>query len=217
MSEATLLPVLPHILYKYFHIITYIGNDKFVGLSKFSREPSRLYLPLSPQTYLYPYCWRQPSSSPIWLPWYRRWINRAIIWGSIMIMMASLMMTPMEMDWIIMRILMGFTIIRMLPESLMRPIWMHWTIPQAAGTMLPSSSWRKTGITILTMMMSNTPVPWWSWSALLPECHPWDCVSEVSGGVPSGTDHTTPWGRRHSDRLEISKRVAIAVFMICNK
>ena len=216
-SEATLLHVLPHILYKYLHIITDIGNNKFVGLSNFSREPSRLYPPLSHQPYLYPYCWRQPSSSPRWLTWYSRWSNRVRIWGSIMIMMASLMMTPMEMYWIIMRILMGFTIIRMLPESLMRPIWIHWISSQAARTMLPSSPLVKTGITILTSMMSNTPFHWWSWSALLPERHPWGCVSEVSGFVPSGTDWTTLWGRRYSDWLAIIKRVEIAGFMICNQ
>ena len=42
-----------------------------------------------------------------------------------MMMMASLMMTLMKVDWRTMSILMGFTIMRMLPARLTMHIWMR--------------------------------------------------------------------------------------------
>ena len=42
-----------------------------------------------------------------------------------MMIMAPLMMTPREMYWWVIRILVGLYRIRMLPARLTRPIWMR--------------------------------------------------------------------------------------------
>ena len=54
---------------------------------------------------------------------------------------------------------MGFTIMRILPARLTRPVWMYLEALRKGRGVLTSFSWVETRVSTLKRMMRTTPVP----------------------------------------------------------